>query len=57
MTRSSISIPIFNDEFIEENETFNLTINPSSLSSGVTIGDPSQATVTILDDDSEYLHI
>ena len=47
-------ILITNDDVVENTETFTLSINPSSLPSGVTIGDPSQATVTIIDDDSKY---
>ena len=47
-------ISITNDDVVEDTETFTLSINPSSLPSGVTVDDPSQATVTIIDDDSEY---
>ena len=47
-------ISITNDDVVENNESFTLSINPSSLPLGVTVGDPSQTTVTIIDDDSEY---
>ena len=47
-------ISISNDDIVEDTETFTLSINPSSLPSDVTVDDPSQATVTIIDDDSEY---
>ena len=36
---------------LEGNENFMLTINPSLLPTGVTVGNPGQATVTIVDDD------
>ena len=31
-----------------------LTINPSLLPTGVSVGDPGQATVTIVDDDGKF---
>ena len=45
-TTSSFNIIIFDNHIFEGYETFNLTINPPSY---VFQGDPSQATVTILD--------
>ena len=50
---SQLNILITNDNILEDNETFNLTINQSSLPDGVVVGDPSQVTVTIVDDDGE----
>ena len=47
-------ISITNDDIVENTESFTLSINPSSLPQGVTVSDPSQTTVTIIDDDSEY---
>ena len=45
----SFNIPIINDAIVEGNEVFNVTLsNPI----GVSLGTPSTATVTILDDDS-----
>ena len=52
-TSVQFSVMIYNDNILEGNENFTLTINPSSLPSGVTVGDPSQATVTIVNDDSK----
>ena len=49
MTSVSFDIPINDDCILEDNETFNLTINPSSLPNGVTVGSYHQATVTIVD--------
>ena len=43
-------IPINIDNIFEKNENFTLTIN-SSLPTGVMIGNPGQATVTIVDND------
>ena len=40
---------IYNDNILEENEKFSLTIVRSSLPDGVTRGDPGTATVTIVD--------
>jgi len=37
---------------LEGNEDFTLTIDPS-LPSGVSVGDPGEATVTIVDDDGK----
>ena len=52
MTRVPFDIPINNDDILEEDEDFTLTIDPNSLPTGVTPGDPDQATVTIVNDDS-----
>jgi len=41
---------IYSDNMLEDNEIFTLTIDPSSTPDGVSGG---QATVTIVDDDSE----
>ena len=49
--RVPFSVSIINDNILEGNETFNLIINPSSLPSEVTVTNPSQATVVIVDDD------
>ena len=51
VTNVSFDIPISDDNILEDNENFVLTIDPSSLPTNVTIGDPGQATVTIVDDD------
>ena len=44
------SISINDDNIFEDNENFTLTINPS-LPTGVMVGNPGQATVTIVDND------
>ena len=48
-TTATFDIPINDDNIYEINENFILTINPSSLPSDVTVGSPSEATVTIVD--------
>ena len=52
-TRATFNVPITDDNISEGNENFILTINSSSLPTGVTVGDPGQATVTIVDDDGK----
>ena len=44
------SISINDDNILEDDENFTLTIN-SSLPTGVMVGNPGQATVTIVDND------
>ena len=53
VTIASFNVPIINDNTSESNETFNLAINTSSLSKGISVSNPNWATVTILDDDGE----
>ena len=49
MTSVPFDIPITDDGILEGNEDFMLTINPSPLPTGVSVGTPDQATVTIVD--------
>ena len=44
-------IPINDDMISEANEDFTLTIDPSSLPTGGTVGSPGSAVVTIIDND------
>ena len=53
-TTATFNVPINDDDILEGNETFMLTIDPS-LPDGVTRGTPSEATVTIVDDDRKFL--
>lgn len=46
----TFSIPVLQDTSVETNETVNLVL--SGPTGGATLGDPSAATLTILDDDS-----
>ena len=50
VTSVPFNISINDDNIFEENENFTLTIN-SSLPTGVMVGNPGQATVTIVDND------
>ena len=50
----SFNASINDDNVLEDNESFTLTIIESSLPDGVTIGGTAQATVTILDTDGLY---
>ena len=52
MTSVPFDIPIINDMILEDDENFTITIDPS-LPTGVTVGTPDQATVTIVDEDSK----
>ena len=54
INRVLLDIPVINDNTLENNENFNVTINSSSLPSYVVVGDSGQATVTILNDDGKY---
>ena len=49
-TTATFNVPITDDIVLEGDENFKLTIN-QTLPDGVTHGDPSEATVTIVDDD------
>ena len=51
VTSVSFDIQINNDNIFEANETFSLTIEPSSLPSAVTLSSSATLTATISDDD------
>ena len=50
-TIATFDIPIVDDIIFEGNENFMLTINSTSLPSNVTVDNPGEATVTIVDND------
>ena len=54
-TEGHFNVTINDDSILEGNENFNLTIMASSLPSRVNIGNPAQATVTIVDNDGNYI--
>ena len=54
-TEAQFDVMINDDNILEGNENFNLTIMASSLPSRVSIGNPAQATVTIVDNDGNYI--
>ena len=51
---SQLNIVITDDNILEDDETFNLTIDQFTLPDGVVVADPSQVTVAIVDDDGEF---
>ena len=57
VTEVAISIAVTDDNIFEGNENFTLTIDSASLTSYVTVRNPGEATVTILDDDRKKLYI
>ena len=52
ISSASFSIIIIDDQIVEDDESFTLSIAP--LPVNVVVGEFSQATVTILNDDSKY---
>ena len=52
-TTATFNVPINDDMILEGNENFMLTIN-ETLPDGVSRGTPSEATVTIVDDDCKF---
>ena len=54
---ASFNVSITDDNVFERNENFLLTIHPSSLPSNVTVGDPGQVTVTIVDNDGKKFDV
>ena len=57
MTEVSFSVGITDDNILENDEIFQLSINSSSLPNRVTVDNPSEVTVTIMDNDSELIKI
>jgi len=48
-TISSFDVPITGDNIVEDDETIDLSIQSISLPSRVSVTNPSQATITIMD--------
>ena len=55
VTSVPFNVSITDDNVLEDDENFSLTIDTSSLPSNVTVDNPSQATVTIVDNDGTYI--
>ena len=54
---STINITVINDNIVERNEIFNISLTiPSSLGPGIKAGDITSAVVTIIDTSSELKH-
>ena len=56
MGRASLSIEIFSDDVLEDDESFSLTISPSSLPSNVVAGGLGQVEITIEDDSGKLIY-
>ena len=57
VTNVSFTVPIIDDNIIESNETFILTIKESSLSNHLAYGSYGATIVTIIDDDCKLRYI
>ena len=55
MTSASFNVPIIDDNVLESDEHIFLRIDSSSLPSRFIVTDPSQATLTIVNDDCKLL--
>ena len=53
VTHATINIPVVDDNIFEGNENFTVLIDLLSLPSYITILNPSEAVVTILDNDGK----
>ena len=54
-TTATFNVPINDDDTLEVNENFMLTINPSLLSTlTIAVGNFGQTTVTIVDNDRKF---
>ena len=51
----TFDVKIYDDNILEANETFSLTINVSSLPGCIDYAVPYQATVMIVDDDGKFI--
>ena len=54
VTEVSFNITLKDDSAKEDDESFTLSINSSSLPSSIIIGDHNQTTVTIRNDDGKF---
>ena len=52
-TQKVIAIALVNDTLVESDETFTLTLSSPT---GAALGSPSQAVLTILDDDEQIMY-
>ena len=54
-TNASVSVPINNDNILEDDEDFTLTIMSGTLPNGVTRDGAGQAIITLVDDEGEVI--
>ena len=53
---SSVSVPVIDDNVVEENETFNVILSiPLSVSRGITLGSRDSTGISITDSTGKYL--
>ena len=52
-TTAIVEVAVRDDAISEKTEYFNLTIDPLSLPSSISVGDPCETTIIIIDDDSK----
>ena len=52
-TTAIVPATVRDDPLVEDTEYFNVTIDPSSLPSSISLGDPCEAKIIIIDDDSK----
>ena len=57
VTSVTITVLLNDDNILENNETFNLRVDPSSLPVSVTVSNSNTATVTILDNDGKHKYV
>ena len=57
VTRVSFNVSILDNNILENDETFILTIEHSSLPNNVDVGTPNETKITIVDDDGKYVDI
>ena len=55
MTEVSLNVTVMDDNVLESNERFQLSINSSSLPNRVSVDNPSVVDVTIVDNDRKLL--
>lgn len=53
ITAATFDVSVINDEIVENNEIFGVSIDPLSLPFGVFLGDITYADVQIIDDDGK----
>jgi len=53
VTSVSFDVPINNDSVLEANETFHLSVIPSSLPGRISQSDPNETDISITDDESK----
>ena len=53
VTRITFNVTIIEDNILEHNESFSVSVDPLTLPNRVTIGTSNHTTITIIDNDSK----